>query len=148
MSSIARLRQLACITGTAIHDAFDTYQTHFKRITRRSDARFEQREWTHWQNDAVERLELYEFVLQGIVAGVRGLLGNEALNKPLWHLIKGNYARLIGRRKDVEVAETFYNSVTRRILVTVGVEPELEFVWFGATTLPRVIPQSRVSTCR
>ncbi|PJF45502.1 MAG: bifunctional isocitrate dehydrogenase kinase/phosphatase, partial [Candidatus Thermofonsia Clade 3 bacterium] len=30
----------------------------------------------------------------------------------------------------------FYNSVTRRVLNTVGVDPALEFVWFGATTLP------------
>ncbi len=131
-----RLRQLAWHAATAIHDAFDDYQTQFQAITRRSQQRFERREWQHWQADSIERLELYEHVLAGIVAGVSVLLGAERLNKTLWHAIKLNYARLLGRRKDLEVGETFYNSVTRRILVTVGVEPELEFVWFGATTLP------------
>jgi isocitrate dehydrogenase kinase/phosphatase len=131
-----RLRQLAWLAATAIHDAFDDYQAQFRAITRRAGERFARREWHHWQADSTERLELYEHVLSGVVAGVRTLLGPEALNKPLWRAIKLNYARLLGRRKDLEIGESFYNSVTRRILVTVGVEPELEFVWFGATTLP------------
>jgi isocitrate dehydrogenase kinase/phosphatase len=131
-----RLRQLAWLGATAIHDAFDDYQSQFQAITRRAQQRFEHREWRHWQADSIERLELYEHVLRGVVAGVRTLLGSETLNKRLWRAIKLNYARLLSRRKDLEIGETFYNSVMRRILVTVGVEPELEFVWFGATTLP------------
>lgn len=131
-----RLRQLSTNAAIAIHDALDHYQTQFQSITRRSQQRFERREWQHWQADSSERLDLYEQVLQGVVAGVQTLLGDESLNKSLWHTIKLNFARLLGRRKDLEVGETFYNSVTRRILVTVGVEPELEFVWFGATTVP------------
>ncbi len=131
-----RLRQLAWLGATAIHDAFDDYQAQFKAITRRSQQHFEHREWRHWQADSIERLELYEHVLRGVVSGVRTLLGSETLNKSLWRAIKLNYARLLSRRKDLEIGETFYNSVTRRILITVGVEPELEFVWFGATTLP------------
>ncbi len=131
-----RLRQLAWHGATAIHDAFDDYQTQFRAITLRAQRCFERREWQHWQADSIERLELYEQVLRGLVSGLRTLLGSETLNKVLWRAIKLNYARLLSRRKDLEIGETFYNSVTRRILVTVGVEPELEFVWFGATTLP------------
>lgn len=131
-----RLRQLAWQGAMAIHDAFHDYQTQFGAITQRAQQRFEHREWQHWQADAIERLELYEQVLRGVVSGLRTLLGGETLNKALWRAIKLNYARLLSRRKDLEIGETFYNSVTRRILVTVGVEPELEFVWFGATTLP------------
>lgn len=131
-----RIRQLAWSGATAIHDAFSDYHNEFKAITCRSKERFERREWQHWQADAIERLELYEDVIQRAVAGLRLTLGEEVHNKQLWYGIKHNYALLIGRRKDLELTETFYNSVTRRILVTVGVEPDLEFVWFGATTLP------------
>ena len=131
-----RLRQLAWQAAAAILDAFDQYQTRFRAITRRSQERFESREWQQWQADSIERLDLYEQVLRSVVAGVQTLLGSEVHNKPLWHAVKLTYARLLGLRKDMEVGETFYNSVTRRILITVGVEPELEFVWFGATTLP------------
>ncbi len=131
-----RLRQMVWLAATAIHDAFDDYQTQFHAITRRAQHRFERREWQHWQADSSERLELYEQTLRGVVMGVRTLLEDDVLDKQLWRAIKLSYARLLGRRKDLEVGETFYNSVTRRILVTVGVEPELEFVWLGATTLP------------
>ncbi len=131
-----RFRQLAWTAARTIHDAFDTYHDEFKAISRRARLRFEQREWANWQADAVERLELREQIVQRVVSGLHTLLGGEATNKQLWLAIKRQYARVIARRKDVELAETFYNSVTRRILVTVGVEPELEFVWFGVTVLP------------
>src|SRR5699024_2047317 len=63
-----RLRQLAWQAATAIHDAFDQYQMEFRSITRRSQQRFERREWHYWQADAVERLDLYERVLVGLVS--------------------------------------------------------------------------------
>ena len=65
-----RLRQLAWHGATAIHDAFDDYQAQFRAITRRAQQRFEHREWHHWQADSIERLELYEQVLRGVVTGL------------------------------------------------------------------------------
>lgn len=122
--------------AAAIHMAFDDYHNEFKAITRRARQRFERREWAQWQEDAIERLGLREAVVQRVVAGLSVILGEHAHSIYVWAAIKDAYARLINQRKDVELAETFYNSVTRRILATVGVEPELEFVWFGATTIP------------
>ena len=37
------------------------------------------------------------------------------------------FAGLVAHRYDVERAETFYNSVTRRMLSTVGIDREVEF---------------------
>ena len=45
-----------------------------------------------------------------------------------WVGLKAAYARLVNARSDRELAETFFNSVTRRIFATVGVDPEIEFV--------------------
>ena len=129
-------RNLAINAASAIHSAFDDYHNAFKAIARRAQQRFERREWAKWQEDAVERLELREQIIQRLVGGLRIMLGEKAENRELWAAIKQSYARLINQRKDVEIAETFYNSVTRRILTTIGVEPTLEFVWFGATTIP------------
>ncbi|MFN3331377.1 MAG: bifunctional isocitrate dehydrogenase kinase/phosphatase [Caldilinea sp.] len=129
-------RNLVINAASAIHSAFDDYHNAFKAIARRAQQRFERREWAKWQEDAVERLELREQIIQRLVGGLRIMLGEKAENRELWAAIKQSYARLINQRKDVEIAETFYNSVTRRILTTIGVEPTLEFVWFGATTIP------------
>ncbi|HQY91425.1 bifunctional isocitrate dehydrogenase kinase/phosphatase [Caldilinea sp.] len=127
---------LARNAAATIHGAFDDYHNEFKAVTRRAQDRFERREWAKWQEDATERLGLREQVIQRLVNGLRVLLGAHANSYYVWAAIKEAYARLINQRRDVELAETFYNSVTRRILTTVGVEPELEFVWFGATTIP------------
>ncbi|GIK72895.1 MAG: isocitrate dehydrogenase kinase/phosphatase [Chloroflexota bacterium] len=129
-------RNLAINAASAIHSAFDDFHNAFKAIARRAQQRFERREWAKWQEDAIERLELREQIIQRLVGGLRIMLGEQAENRELWAAIKQSYARLINQRKDVEIAETFYNSVTRRILTTIGVEPTLEFVWFGATTIP------------
>ncbi len=129
-------RNLARNAAAAIHSAFDDYHNEFKAITRRARERFERREWTQWQDDAVARLGLREEMVQRVVAGLRIMLEEQVHSHYLWAAIKDAYARLINQRKDVELAETFYNSVTRRILATVGVEPALEFVWFGVTTIP------------
>lgn len=127
---------LACNAAATIDGAFDDYHNEFKAVTRRAEDRFERREWAKWQEDVTERLGLREQVIQRLVNGLRVLLGAHANSYYVWAAIKEAYARLINQRRDVQLAETFYNSVTRRILTTVGVEPELEFVWFGATTIP------------
>ena len=136
MSAEPIKRSLARNAAAAIHSAFDDYHSEFKAIARRAQDRFERREWAAWQEDAIERLGLREQVIQRLVTGLRVMLGEQASSYYLWAAIKDAYARLINQRRDVEIAETFYNSVTRRILTTVGVEADLEFVWFGATTIP------------
>jgi isocitrate dehydrogenase kinase/phosphatase len=136
MSAEPIKRSLARYAAATICSAFDDYHNEFKAITRRSRERFERQEWAQWQDDAVERLGLREAMVQRVVTGLRVMVGEQALNTHVWAAIKDAYARFINQRKDVELAETFYNSVTRRILTTVGVEPGLEFVWFGATTIP------------
>src|ERR1700736_1830622 len=42
--------------------------------------------------------------------------------------MKPAFWELIARRSDWQLAESFFNSVTRRIFATVGVDPNIEFV--------------------
>jgi isocitrate dehydrogenase kinase/phosphatase len=42
--------------------------------------------------------------------------------------IKAEYSQRISACIDYELAETFFNSVTRRVFATVGVDPDIEFV--------------------
>jgi isocitrate dehydrogenase kinase/phosphatase len=136
MSTEPFKRSLALNAASIIHSAFDDYHTAFKIISRRAQERFERREWVKWQADSVERLGLREQIIRRLVSGLPSILGEQAESYYVWAAIKDAYAKLINQRKDVEIAETFYNSVTRRILTTIGVETALEFVWFGATTIP------------
>ena len=135
-STDATLRPLARKAGAAIQEAFNDYHSEFKAISRRAPQRFERCEWAKWQADANERLDLREQVLRRLTRGLHVMLGDQVQNRELWIAIKHAYAALISQRGDVELGETFFNSVTRRILTTVGTDPALEFVWFGATTIP------------
>ena len=113
----------------AIVGAFGEYKQQFQAITRRAKVRFERRDWHGTHHDAVERLELYGRVIAGIVAGIRGLLAQSVKDGKLWAVMKHAYSVIIADRADIELAETFFNSVTRRIFTTVGVDPRIEFLF-------------------
>ncbi|HYA02924.1 MAG TPA: isocitrate dehydrogenase kinase/phosphatase AceK regulatory subunit, partial [Syntrophobacteria bacterium] len=108
--------------------AFDTYQSRFKAVTRKAKARFEDRDWLGMQADATERIELYREVVDWVVDELRKLFLVHIQDRSLWTRLKEIYSRLVEGRENWEVAETFFNSITRRIFATVGVDPEIEFV--------------------
>ncbi len=78
--------------------------------------------------DAAERLELYAKVVEQILMDIRQLLSRRVHDKLIWASMKAVYSGLIATRDNWELAETFFNSVTRRIFSTVGVDPQIEFV--------------------
>lgn len=112
----------------AILDAFDRYRRTFRRLTRGARRRFEQRDWHGVQHDALARLELYGHTVDETTRAVRRLLGPRVQDPATWKAMRAGYARRIVGRDDFELVETFFNSITRRIFATVGVNPEIEFV--------------------
>ena len=127
--------RLARNASLAILDAFADYHSQFKAFARRAKRRFEEREWKGVQADSVERLDLYSKVLAPLLVKIQTDLGSEVTNKLVWMEMKQIYTRMIVLRNDLELAETFFNSVTRRLFVTVGVDPRIEFIWFDAEYL-------------
>ena len=132
----SRQRQIAFAASTAILEAFETYFSEFIAVSRRASGHFEQRAWARWQSDSSERLTVRENFIASVVSGIRGMLGEHVHDPQLWIMIKHTYGSMIARRPNQELTETFFNSVTRRVFATIGVNQGLEFVWFGATMLP------------
>jgi isocitrate dehydrogenase kinase/phosphatase len=120
--------RLANLGATTLHDGFEDFHAEFKAATRRARARFEHCEWQGMLADSLERLELRAKVLAQTVAAIRKLLGDRVTDHAIWVGIKAVYSSLLADRDDWEIAETFYNSVTRRIFATVGVDAQIEFV--------------------
>ena len=120
--------RLSNMGATAIADAFGNYRNRFRIITRRAAGRFAQQEWSAHANDSVERLELYRVVVDELETTIRGLLGDRFDDRFMWAGIKAVYSGLIAERDDWELAETFFNSITRRCFTTVGVDQRIEFV--------------------
>ena len=120
-----------------LHDAFVDYHDRFLGVTHRASRRFLERDWAAHQRDATERLGLHKQLVYGVVDAARLVLpDDDAEARALWIRARRRYVDLVGERMDLELAETFYNSVTRRLFEIVGLDTELEFLWLGPTALP------------
>lgn len=111
--------------------AFDAYHQPFKEITRRAGERFRSADWQGARSDAVERLELYSRVVDRTVSEIKGMLSDQTEAETDWSLkwqkVKTAFIDIIKERYDYLLAETFFNSVTRRVFAVMGVNPEIEF---------------------
>ena len=118
---------LALHGAQTIRGAFERHQRGFREITRRASARQEGRDWLGMQRDAVERLDLYEREVSRAVVELRQALHTHLRCKDCWAHMKTAYSETTAARPDPELARTFFNSATRRIFATVGVDPEIEY---------------------
>jgi isocitrate dehydrogenase kinase/phosphatase len=118
---------LAADTAAQIAEHFRLYNEEFGRITRRAARNFLAEDWQSAQTDSVERIELYEVRVARCVTAVGGQLQGRRTDVPLWTDIKGSFESLVARRPDSDFYHTFFNSVTRDLFGTVGVNWEVEF---------------------
>ncbi|MCB8953506.1 MAG: bifunctional isocitrate dehydrogenase kinase/phosphatase [Ardenticatenales bacterium] len=120
--------RIANIGAFTIHQGFLTYRARFTAITRRAGERFVARDWQGMQADAGQRLALYRQVVDQVVGEIRQLLAARLTEKLIWASMKAVYSGYLFNHDDWELAETFFNSITRRIFATIGVDPQIEFV--------------------
>ncbi len=108
--------------------AFEDYREAFAEITARAPRRFAAADWQGMQTDARERLETYGRVIGTALEVLDAQLGEDLRRRSLWATMKEAYAGRVAGRPDVELAETFFSSASRRLFTTVGVDPAIEFV--------------------
>ena len=125
---------LAAATAAQIAEHFRLYNEEFGRITRRAARNFLAEDWQAAKLDSVERIELYEVRVARCVTLIGGQLAAQRTDAALWADIKRDYAALVARRPDSDFYHTFFNSVTRDLFGTVGVNKTVEFC---ATTAGR-----------
>jgi isocitrate dehydrogenase kinase/phosphatase len=125
---------LAADLAAQIAEQFRLYNEEFGRITRRAAKNFLAEDWHAAQVDAVERIELYESRVARCVTSLGSQLQERRTDVPLWVDIKSTFETLVARRPDSDFYHTFFNSVTRDLFGTVGVNPDVEFC---ATTAGR-----------
>ncbi len=145
------LGDLAPEVAVRVEQAFETYRSEFKNVTRRAAENFARRQFSSQQIDAQIRLLLHRQSVNVCVETIKALLEDhdEKYRRKIWVEARHRYAQSIAWRSDSELAETFFNSVTRRVFTMVGFDDDLEFRWFGGIALPIVDPgQGEVSTFR
>jgi len=115
----------ACAASIAEH--FRLYNEEFREVTRRAAAHFLNEAWHAAQADAVLRIELYEKWVVRSVAAIAEKLTAARTDVARWVEIRRAYEMLVARRPDGDFYNTFFNSVTRDLFGTVGVNRQVEF---------------------
>lgn len=120
--------RLAALCAETAQQTFLTYQMRFDAITRRARDRFLARDWAGSYGDATARLHFYGDVLDELTRRIRELMGARLEERSIWAATKAVYSSLIAQSSSWEIAETFFNSLTRRVFATDGVDQAIEFV--------------------
>ncbi len=110
-----------------IYTAFSRYNLYFHAITQRARLRFLQRDRHGSRRDSVQRIEVYGHCVDQAVAHLHEKLQDHANSIDAWTLIKEHYEDIISPYLDAEFTRTFFSSISRRVLDTVGVNPDVEF---------------------
>jgi isocitrate dehydrogenase kinase/phosphatase len=125
---------LAREAAVRIREGFAAYTDEFASITRRAKWRFQTRDWKGRNEDALERLDLYERFLREAAGALKALLGPRLASRTMWVSIKSCFSELIAGRHHAELAETFFNSITRTVFRTVGINRRIEFFRWSLQT--------------
>lgn len=120
--------ELAAASAKCIYEGFVEYNEAFMHLTERARQRFEQRDWRGHQQDIVDRVEMYELAVRQVVKLLQKFLDSRVADRQLWSLIREIFAERLEDVPDAGFIKTFFNSTTRRIFGTVGVDTEMEFL--------------------
>ena len=120
--------ELIAECSQTIYDGFIRYNNAFHRLTRRARTRFEQQDWKGHQQDIVDRVDLYEKSVRRTVLLLRRILSEQLNDKNLWSEIRTYFSERLDEVPDSDFIKTFFNSTTRRIFGTEGLDAQLEFI--------------------
>ncbi|MEE8456429.1 MAG: bifunctional isocitrate dehydrogenase kinase/phosphatase [Acidimicrobiia bacterium] len=113
--------------ATFIAIGFQSYRRQFQSSTRRAAARFESRDWISIRKDNLERRDAYGTELDATIRSVTAA-GYQTHDRDAWSAARTLYRSEHSTDPFQEIAETFFNSVARRLFGTEGIDPELEFL--------------------
>jgi len=100
----------------AILDGFDHHYRLFRESGRSALERWERRDWGAIRDASKTRIDWYDARVEEACTEVRRRFEGQTREEALWPAIKGAYIALLLEHKQPECAETFYNSVARRLL--------------------------------
>ena len=102
--------------AVAMRDGFDRHYRLFRQTTAEAKRRFEQADWHGQQRAQALRIEFYDKRVSEGAERLQNEFGAASLPMDVWHQVKLHYIGLLTNHLQPELAETFFNSVTTRIL--------------------------------
>ena len=100
----------------ALVDGFNRHYRLFRETTAQAKMRFEQADWHGQQRAQAQRIEFYDQRVNEAVERLRSGFDTDALSMDTWQQAKLHYIGLLTDHHQPELAETFFNSVTAKLL--------------------------------
>jgi isocitrate dehydrogenase kinase/phosphatase len=97
-------------------EGFDRHYRLFRQASAQAQRRFELSDWHGQQRAQRERIEFYDLRVNEAVARLRAEFNADALSQDTWQQAKLHYIGLLTDHHQPELAETFFNSVTSKLL--------------------------------
>lgn len=107
---------------------FADYRERFAALTQRAPIHFRRADWHGMRRDAAKRLDVYQECLDRSVDDLNGTLPAASNTRAVWRRAKKRFEERAAATTDPDLAETYFNSISRRVLKTTGIDPEVEFV--------------------
>lgn len=114
-------------TAETIRRAFDEHRRRVREITSRVHLRYESRDWDGIRKDTIERLGLNSEAIGKLCKALSEGLGDRLTDRGFWAGLKEAYTATILGRNDFELAQTWFNSLSRRVFGHDGVDPTIDF---------------------
>ena len=133
----ANRNDIAMEMSEIIFSSFISYMQSVQEISQKAGQHFASKQWSMNEVNASERLSLHQIKVLEVVSQIQNLLDQVTDKRGEWRNSRDIYQQLVARRPDQGLAETFFNSVARRVFTTIGIDNDVEIRWFGATTIPR-----------
>jgi isocitrate dehydrogenase kinase/phosphatase len=100
----------------AMLEGFNRHYQLFSETNRAAKQRFEAADWHGQQRAQRERIEFYDKRVDEAVERLQTEFDVNALSDDIWQQVKLHYIGLLTNHQQPELAETFFNSVTTKIL--------------------------------
>jgi isocitrate dehydrogenase kinase/phosphatase len=102
--------------ASAMLDGFDRHYSLFRQASAAAKARFEAADWHGQQRAQRERIEFYDLRVAEAAERLQTAFAASTLAMDVWQQVKLHYIGLLTNHRQPELAETFFNSVTTKIL--------------------------------
>ncbi len=107
---------LAFLIAQGMLDGFNRHYRLFRETSRYARSLFEAGQWAEIQRISRERIQFYERRVTETVEYLQRRFNSDRLPDTIWQQVKLPYIALLANHKQPELAETFFNSVSCRIL--------------------------------
>jgi isocitrate dehydrogenase kinase/phosphatase len=106
----------ACAIAQTVLAGFDHHYALFRYNAQQAKARWEHGDWHGIRRLARERIEFYDQRVREAVARLESGFSQSELDEGIWSQVKRHFVAALADHRQPELAETFFNSVSTKIL--------------------------------